>query len=259
MEIYQLFAFAFFPNYDESISYLAFNLAAKEEWNYSGSSKKNFPILKNYIEFTYRRLKQERKIAFTSDNKFACFNTGLVTENLEEIYAFFEIHRDPQPNSSPYVFQAFLKKSDKLTLKHFSTNLPDIANYFENPELLIYNPKCNLIVNIDHIIDVNLDRFPGHLQVEDKAELRRQVFGAIEEVKKKIRINYKIAVPQFYNNKIQLLLPLCLTAGSPNPDLAIVIQKLNEKTYSAQTCLTIRMAYNNARLIVRPESNWLKP
>ena len=71
--------------------------------------------------------------------------------------------------------------------------------------------------------------------------------------------NYKIAVPQFYNNKFQLLLPLNLTVGSPNPDLALVAQKLNNKTYTARTCLTLRMAYNNARLIVRPQSNWLKP
>lgn len=71
--------------------------------------------------------------------------------------------------------------------------------------------------------------------------------------------NYKIAVPQYYDGKIQLLLPLCLTSGSPNPDLALVVHRLNDKTYTARTCLTLKMAYNNARLIVKPQSNWLKP
>jgi len=42
--------------------------------------------------------------------------------------------------------------------------------------------------------------------------------------------NYKIAVPQYYDGKIQLLLPLCLTSGSPNPDLALVVHSLC-KTY----------------------------
>ena len=28
--------------------------------------------------------------------------------------------------------------------------------------------------------------------------------------------------------------------------------------YSARTCLTLDMAYNNARLICRPESSWIK-
>lgn len=105
----------------------------------------------------------------------------------------------------------------------------------------------------------NLERFPLHLQRSDEAELRRQLVGAIDEVKKKVRSNYKIAVPQYYDNKIQLLLPLCLTSGSLNPDLALVIHKLNDSTYTARTCLTLKMAYNNARLIVKPKSNWLKP
>lgn len=142
---------------------------------------------------------------------------------------------------------------------NFSSNLPDVANFFENPELLIFNPKCELIPDIDHIISDNKDRFPLHLQKGDEPELRRQLMGAIDEVKKKVRTNYKIAVPQYYANKIQLLLPLCLTASSPNPDLALVINKLNDKTYIARTCLTLKMAYGNARLIVKPQSNWLKP
>ncbi len=146
-----------------------------------------------------------------------------------------------------------------MLLKHFADNLQDIANYFHNPELLIYNPKCEIIINVDHIIHDNRNRFPTHLQSADDAELRRQLFGALEEVKKKVKINYKIAIPQYWENIIQLLLPLCLTAGSPNPDLALVVQKLNETTYTSRTCLTLRMAYKNARLIVRPESAWLKP
>ena len=254
-----LFKFAFVPHYEDIIKSLAIDLAAKEEWNYSGPGRKTYPILKHYLEFTYRRLKEEKKIVFTSNNKFACFNTGLVTENLEDIFAFFEQYKNPKPESSPYILKMFLKKSERLLLKYFSDNLPNIANYFDNPELLIYNPKCDLIINVDHIIEDNLIRFPPHLQSADGAELRRQLFGAIEEVKKKVRTNYKIAIPQYYGSKIQLLLPLSLTGGSPNPNLALVVQKLNEETYKAGTCLTLRMAYKNARLIVRPESNWLKP
>jgi len=85
-----LFQFAFFPKYEESIEFLATTLADNENWNYSGSRTKKFPILKSYLEFTFRKLSSEKKIAFTSDNSHACFNTGLVTENLEDIYSFFE-------------------------------------------------------------------------------------------------------------------------------------------------------------------------
>jgi len=255
-----LFNFAFFPNYDKSIAFLAERLADKEAWDFSDSTAKNNSILKNYLEFTFRKLQQEQKIAFTSDNKFSCFNTGLVTENLEDIFAFFEENKSTKKDyTTPFYFKAFLKKSNPDILKHFSNAIPDVANFFEKPELLIFNPKYDLIPDLDHIIGDNLMRFPNHLQKADDAELRRQLVGAIDEVRKKVRSNYKIAVPQYYDNKIQLLLPLCLTSGSPNPDLALVVHRLNDNTYTARTCLTLKMAYNNARLIVKPQSNWLKP
>ncbi|MBE9467764.1 MAG: DUF3825 domain-containing protein [Bacteroidetes bacterium] len=257
---YELFSFAVYPNYNNAIKFLAENLASNEEWDYSDAREKKHPILKNYLEFTFRKLKQEGKVVYTSDNKYACFNTGLVTDNLEDIFAFFEQYRKPRPGSTiPYCFKAFLKESDNNILRHFSDNIPDVANFFEKPELLIFNPKCKLIPDIDHIIQDNISRFPAHLRSADNGELRRQIIGAIDEIKKRARTNYKIAVPQYYDGKIQLLLPLCLTAGSPNPDLALVVHKLNGDTYTARTCLTLKMAYNNARLIVKPQSNWLKP
>lgn len=255
----ELFNFAYFPDYNNVIKHLAENLADREEWDFTDTVAKNNGILKNYLEFTFRKLQQERKVVFTTDNKHACFNTGLVTENLEDIFAYFEEYRNPRQGSSPFCFKAFLKKSDNTILRHFSQSIPDVANFFEKPELLIFNPKCDLIPDLDHIIGDNLTRFPPHLQVADDAELRRQLTGAIEEVKKKVRTNYKIAVPQYYDNKIQLLLPLCLTSGSPNPDLALVIHKVNDSIYTARTCLTLKMAYTNARLIVKPQSNWLRP
>ena len=83
--------------------------------------------------------------------------------------------------------------------------------------------------------------------------------GAIGEIQKRVRTNYKLAVPQYYKGRIQLLLPLRLTPGSPNPDLALAIHKVSPDAYTARTCLTLKMAYNNARLIVKPQSDWLKP
>ncbi len=254
----KLFDFAYFPKYEDNIRFLAEELADNEEWDFSDATSKKYPILKNYLEYTFRRIQQEQKLVFTKNNKFSSWNTGLVTSNLENIYALFE-KNNLTGNKSPYFFRAFLKESDSNILTHFSSNLPKTANYFEQPELLIFNPLNDLIPDIDHIIQDNIKRFPSHIQGSDDPSKRRQLSGAIDEVKKKVRTNYKIAVPQYYNGKIQLLLPLCFTSGSPNPDLALVIHKLNDSVYSAKTCLTLKMAYNNARLIVKPQSNWLKP
>lgn len=73
-----------------------------------------------------------------------------------------------------------------------------------------------------------------------------------------INANYKTAVPQYYKGKIQLLIPICLINENV-PDLALVVSK-NEigNQYLGHTCLTLDMAYNNARLIARPDSIWLK-
>jgi hypothetical protein len=45
----ELFSFAFFPNYEAAIKFLAVNLASHEEWDYSDSKTKTYSILKNYI------------------------------------------------------------------------------------------------------------------------------------------------------------------------------------------------------------------
>ena len=44
---------------------------------------------------------------------------------------------------------------------------------------------------------------------------------------------------------------------SDKPELALTIQR-EDGFYAARTCLTLDMAYNNARLICRPETSWIK-
>ena len=89
--------------------------------------------------------------------------------------------------------------------------------------------------------------------------MRVQLFdGAIGTAKRMLEANYKTAIPQFYKGKMQLLVPICLQ--TPNvPDLALTCMKTEDKRkYLGCTCLTLEMAYNNARLIAKPESNWLQ-
>lgn len=80
--------------------------------------------------------------------------------------------------------------------------------------------------------------------------------GAIEDSKRRVKRNYKTAIPQYYKGNLQLLLPLCLTSKN-KADLALVVDKDNG-VYRASTCLTLDMAINNARLIAKPDDEWLK-
>jgi hypothetical protein len=217
----ELFNFAYFPTYEESICYLAEKLADAEDWDFSDSRERKYSILKNYLEHTFRKLKNEGKIAYTSDNSAACFNTGLVTKNLEEIFAYFKAYQNihNRENAAPFVFKAFLRKSDFQFLTAFPGNLPDVADYFQRAEDLIFNPRFAIIPQIDHIIEENRMRFPEHMAQLPNDEVRRRLEGAIDEVKRKVKTNYMMAVPQYYDNKIQLLLPLCLRQVLPTRTL----------------------------------------
>jgi hypothetical protein len=183
-----LFSFAFFSNYQNSINYLA-AMTPSESWDFNASHTKNFAILKNYLEYTFQKTKEENIITFTTGNQHACFNTGLVTTKLEDIYALFEKNHTAISGGSPFFFKAFLKESDAQLLTTFSGNLPKRANYFLNPEDLIFNPNCIIIPDLDHIITDNIDRFPSHLRTAGESEIRRQLIGAIDEVKKQVKTN----------------------------------------------------------------------
>lgn len=248
-------AFAFFPPQIRDAMYGSLaGLADKENWG------DNNRILKSYIDHTYRRLERENKISFTRDNGRACFNTGLFTPGYEEIFAVFT--RNTVPNHQPYYFKGFFVKSDKEVMSFFSPDFPRQADYFFDPPKLIFNPKLEIVIDTEHILSDNIGRIPATLQDKSQDVLSRLMNAAIEEAKKRAKMNWRLAVPQYYQNKIQLLLPLYIGLTScnyTNPDAALVIESLKDNIYQGVTILTVEMAYNNARLIAKPNSDWLKP
>ena len=88
-------------------------------------------------------------------------------------------------------------------------------------------------------------------------ELQTVLTGAIDNAKQRVRRNYKTAIPQHYHGHVQLLLPLCFQNPS-RADNALVVER-HFTHYRASTCLTLDMAYNNARQLARPDRDWLKP
>lgn len=254
-----LFEFAYCPKFNEKLEYLS-KLAMPEAWNFKNSPsdpERPLPILYNYIHHTFIRLEEEEKIAINGD--YACFNTSLVTPNQEEIYALFTKNKFPHLGPIWY-FLSFYKESQTDMLRFKS--LPCAANYFTDPAELIYDARIPLRRDLDHIIDDNAERFPApYSNIHDpsiKHQLQNLFNGAIDNAIKRVRRNYKTAIPQYYRKEIQLLFPICLL--SPNkPDLALAVhrEEQNGLIYVARTCLTLDMAYNNARLIARPDNEWL--
>lgn len=236
-------------------------MAKDEDWNFHRSEfvrhGQSYPILSSYLNYTFLRLLEEGKITYSADGDRACFNTGLQTKNEKDIYATFfrnkKAREKDQPNWNLYGF--FDSYSNKLS--DFSP-LPDLASYVQNPVDLVFNTQCEIEVNYDHIFDENNERLPEVLR-NNRTLAIAAMQGSVELLKDKILRNYKTAIPHWYRSKIQLLLPLNLTSET-EADLALVAEKDPTKClYRIKTALTMDMAYLDARLITRPDRDWLNP
>lgn len=245
----KLFDFAFCANYDRKISQLS--SICPEKWSFGASSDN--VILKNYIEHTFMKLEEENKIQQT-DN-YALLNTGLFTSFYEAIYAYFTPNANP--NRQKWFLDGFYT-SYQLAIMGI-TAFPERANYFADPSAMVFDTNCDIIPQYQHIFNdpENFLRIP---EVIRESPNKSMLFdGAIKRAKLMIDANYKTAVPQYYKGRIQLLIPICLVNENV-PDLALVVSKnAVGNQYLGHTCLTLDMAYNNARLIARPDSAWLKP
>jgi len=249
-----LFDFGFIPGIGDQLRDLA-NEAEREDWEYLHThSEYPFPVLYNYIRFTYKRVAIENKVALATDGQFSCFNTGLVTYNQEPIFASFEANR--KEGAQPWFFKGWFRRGE-WELTKFS-ELPDLAHYFDDPTCLVLDNRKDFRVNLEHILnETPRERFPETVTGMTDYAIQNILRGAIDSAKERVRRSYKTAVPQYYRGQVQLLLPLCLS-DARQADLALVVER-HTTFYRAATCLTLDMAYNNARQLARPDRDWLHP
>lgn len=83
---------------------------------------------------------------------------------------------------------------------------------------------------------------------------------AVDVSIKRVEWNFKTAIPTYYPRvrKVQLLLPVCLVSDE-TVDLALAVEKTASGSYLGHTALPLDWAYKNARLVCRPDSDWLAP
>ena len=247
----RLFEYAFCAKYEEKIQNLAG--ICPEKWSF-GSRTDNI-ILKNYVEHTFSKLQDENNII--ENTEYALFNTGLFTNYYEPIFAYFT--KNNIQDRQKWFLDGFYTSYQLGIMRPNVDSFPSRANYFSKPEDLVFNTNCDIVPQYPHIFGdaENFSRIPESVRQSGSKQLLFD--GAIKRAKCMIDANYKTAVPQYYNNRIQLLIPICLVSENV-PDLALVVSKDDSgKQYWGHTCLTLDMAYNNARLIARPDSEWLKP
>lgn len=251
---YNLFHFAYCGT-DESFNRKLENLAELAEQEVWGFDEANsFSILKSYIYKTFERCNSQHKILVSEDREFACSNTGLLTPYGKDILMYFG--RNLREGVSPWYFRDFKVYTDREVMNHFGT-IPTLATYVDNFEQLYFKPQHPIEINFDHILDDNWERIHKEIPF-DKAVVRTLLFGAIEEAKLRVRRNLRLAVPQFYKNKIMFLLPVKIPVSDEmQVTMALAIEETEQKQYRANTIFTREMAYEKARLLMKPDSNWL--
>lgn len=247
--------------YNQKLEMLA-KMAQPEKWTYKKIQESDpYRILRNYIQFTYNRLDEENKFINSPDGKLRCMNTGLLTVYNQEIVAIFA--KNDRSGKQPWFFNGLFKETDKFFTTNFSS-LPPLADYCDNVKDLIYDNCLELNLRKEHIIDDNFDRFvdAGYSSKELISVLLDSAKSTLE---KKLKRNFKLAVPFYYHNtemgecKIQLLAPLYFP-GAP-VRLALVLNKIQsdaKEYYEGVTVLPVEWAYMNSRIIVKPDEEWAK-
>lgn len=238
--------------------------AEKEPWNYpENPAQDSFAILRSYIKYTFLRLNDlESHVPVTGDGTYLSFNTGLVTSFQEPIFAVFSRRPEDQVGP-PWRLRGFERASSASFLRLFGANIPPLAWYFDEPSQLVYDTGASLNVNVEHVPH-DPDRFPEALRKMSPQELAGLVNARAPEAIERVRRNYKTAIPQFYRDgrsgqsKMQLLLPVALLSRD-RVELALAVDRLGPDVYLGRTVLTLDWAYNNARLLTRPDTDWLRP
>lgn len=236
------------------------NLAEQEKWTFVKiESEDPYRILRNYIAFTYNRLEEEGKFIISNDHM--CFNTGLLTEYNQEIIALFSKYTGSF--DCKWYLIGFFKTSDSKFTDLFS-EIPLIADYTKDAKELIYDRNLKIVVQKDHIIDDNIDRFQS-AGYSNKALINALLDDAIKTLEIKLARNYKLALPFYYHNsetgekKIQLLAPLYMAGATVKLALVLDRRKTDvDEHYEAITVIPVDWAYMNSRVIVKPADEWAR-
>lgn len=259
-----LFSFAYVPGWYCQLDELA-ELALPEPWRFRepmySTKNRDTPILERYIHAIFRKqaidYNEEHDSAraaafFHVENEYACFHTGLYTKRYKPIYACFDRNKR-QASMLDWYFRGF---ADEISpwLKYISP-LPKKPIYYMTQYGVNYNPEWPIRVNIDHILgdEENVSRLPP--AIREARNLPLLLETAVELARRKAVVEPSIVVPQGYQGRVQYLLPICLT-DMEKPDLAMTLT-IMDGYYLGNTCLTLEMAYLNARLLARPAALWL--
>jgi len=259
--------FSWFPlSLDVHYGYLAMK-ARPELW---GLPDNPFVILDSYFIHTYIHTIKHHALAVSSDGEFCCFDTGLLTPRLAQIYAVFQKNKNKGFQS--WFFKGWFDYTEVVGMNKFET-IPNRPPFFNSPTDLFFDPR----------IELRLDPSNIKLDSDDKARLQKacpqtslaaldeMLESRFERTKRLVMLSPRTAVPMYFpgskSNQMLLLLPLHIV-NMEYPDIAVAIEKVSDTPnadpndytkfyYRYVSLFSLPTAYKFARLLGRIESDWL--
>lgn len=273
------------------------SMSVDEEWDFKNTADKS--ILNSYLNLTFGRLMHEKKICISPNKQFAAFNTGLVDSRYDYIYACLirDDSKDAQWIFAGFCTEFSNELGNRLVDNFVA--LPQPPAYFTRKEDLFFDFKKYLHIDFERLFMDNIQCFPSgfliehffdnqqareiveQIQVENDSIERDSLYEqlkelvssntrllirvqnrlkcAVELAKKRVKWNYKTAIPAYFPKRdaISLMLPLALE-DEIKPDAALVVELTRSGSYQAQAILTLSQAYINARLVCKLSEDWLK-
>ena len=258
-----------YKGYSHALQTLKKTFCKDESWDYIQNRTEDIPILTSYLDQTCKRIIEENKLVLGQSNEgkeYAYFNTGLADCFQSEIFAYFERNYNYKESESwgisipKWHFLEFNTEESRYRRYFEGRTTAEIASYFEPGTRLVLDPEDLKTAkpNWDHLYERKNRIAVQNINIMSEMDFRDAINDSIDLAYRRIKRNYKTAIPQFYSHEIQFLVPLYSRKDRVNALAAMVIRQ-NERIYEISTLLTLDQAYNNARLLAKPDREWLNP
>ena len=228
------------------------------------------PKLRNYLDYTFvRQIELEksnpgRHLLFSDTQDWVCFNTGLQTQHAADLVATFQkyIPKAAGPNKPvpDWVYKGCYTQTETRYRNRFGIRVPDLSWYSRDSRDYVFDTSYDLDRDVfDHLFERAKER-AGLPNAPDEV-VRNYLRGAIENLIPKILRNYKVAIPVYYveEKRMQLLLPFVSASNANDVSCFLVERDDDHKLYRFKTIFDLDQAYFSARLITRPDKDWLDP
>ena len=145
-------------------------------------------------------------------------------------------------------------------------------NRFPLDVLKEFQPQGLEVKSVDNLPDEEKEEYFNNLRKAMQADtymyrkFTEEVHNAVKIAVARVEWNYRTAIPMYYfygghnqelkEGKISLLLPLAFGRDG-KIELALVVSKGKNGMYQGETIYPLEWAYKYARLVCRPDSDWL--